>query len=215
MRALLVSACLGVLAPACLVGGTGTVAVETTPVVYSDPPAPQAEPVEVRPGFVFIRGHWNWQNGRWAWLAGHWERERAGQAWTEGRWEHRGNSWQWIDGSWTASTTATVTVTTAPPVEGGVTVAVNTGYPTAAPPALRVENYGAPRAGFVWIAGRWDWRDGAWAWVDGHWERERANQVWYAGTWELRGDRYVWIEGHWGAAAAVQPVGPNVRDHRH
>ena len=84
-------------------------------------------------------------------------------------------------------------------------------YPTAAPPPVRVETVQA-KAGYVWIAGRWDWRGGQWAWVDGHWERERANQIWIAGSWQLQGNRWVWVEGRWDVRAAP---GPQVRDHRH
>ena len=47
-------------APACVVSGRGTIAVDTTPVVYSEPPPPQVETVEARPGFVWVRGRWNW-----------------------------------------------------------------------------------------------------------------------------------------------------------
>ena len=92
------------------------------------------------------------------------------------------------------------------------TVQVNPMYPTAAPPPVRVESYGAPRAGFVWIAGRWNWLNGRWEWVAGHWERERANMSWVPGRWELQGNYYVWIEGRWDQAA---PPPPTVRDHRH
>lgn len=80
---------------------------------------------------------------------------------------------------------------------GGAAPPANPMYPTAAPPPLRTENYGAARAGFIWVTGRWDWRGGKWEWVAGHWERERANSVWIPGRWELQGNYYVWIDGRW------------------
>lgn len=205
---------LGLATPACTVSGSGTIGVEaTTPtLVYDAPPAPRVETVAARPGFVWVNGHWIWQDGRWQWLAGHWERERAGYVWTAGHWERQGNGWHWIAGSWTVSSgPATVTVTTTPTEPAGPTTVV-TAYPTSAPPPPRVENVLA-RPGFVWVPGRWDWRAGQWAWVAGHWERERANQMWIAGSWQLEGGHYVWIEGHWGAAAE-RGHGPVVRDHR-
>jgi hypothetical protein len=156
------------------------------------------------------------------WVAGHWERERAGYAWNEGRWERRGNQWVWNEGQWVSAPQPVVVEPApapapAPAPEGGVVVATPgvsvtvSAYPTAAPPAPRVESYAA-RPGFVWIAGRWDWRNGQWAWIDGHWERERANMMWVAGRWEMQGNRWIWVEGSWQAGA---PAGPVVRDHRH
>src|SRR4051794_31960968 len=86
--------------PACVVSGRGSLQVEsTTPVVYQEPPPPQAEVVSARPGFVFVRGRWDWRNGQWVWMGGHWERERAGYVWNEGRWNQRGNQWVWVEGS--------------------------------------------------------------------------------------------------------------------
>lgn len=232
-------------ATGCTVRGSGYVGVQTTPVVYQEPPAPQVETVSARPGFVWVRGRWDWQNGQWAWVGGHWERERVGYAWTEGRWERRGNSWHWIEGSWSTSTNVSVNDGNATgwqpsnqgpanggaapanpgngtgwqpsnqgPANGGAAPAGGGMYPTVAPPPARVENYGAPRANFLWVAGRWDWRNGSWTWVDGHWERERANMQWFPGRWELQGNYYVWIEGRWDRAAAPPPSGPVVRDHR-
>src|SRR3569623_1886380 len=178
-------------APACVVRGSGTVGVDGTTTVYSEPPPPQVETVGVRPGFVWVRGHYVWMNGQWTWTAGHWERQRAGYAWTEGRWEHRSNAC----------------------AQGGGSVTVGA-YPTAAPPPPQGESI-QPRAGFVWITGRWDWHNGRWEWMAGHWERERAIQMWVAGRWELQGGRYVWVEGSWQARAATPPAGPIIRDHRH
>lgn len=239
----------GIAAPGCVVRGSGYVGASTTPVVYQEPPQAQVEEVSVRPGYLFVRGRWDWQNGQWAWIGGHWEAERAGYGWSEGRWERRGNAWHWIEGTWSASASGTVVTTTTTSTDydhdddtaggyianpqpantmagnpnGGATVTVSGNgasvsvsggmYPTAAPPPVRVESYGSPRAGFLWVTGRWDWRNGNWAWVDGHWERERANMMWNPGRWELQGNYYVWVEGRWDRAPA-QPTGPVVRDHR-
>src|SRR5882757_1362270 len=85
--------------PACTVRCTGSVGVETTPlVVYQEPPPPQVETVTVRPGHVWVRGRWTWQNGQWVWASGRWEAERSGQMYSEGRWEARGNRWEWVEG---------------------------------------------------------------------------------------------------------------------
>lgn len=223
---------LALATSACVASGSATFGAETTGVASQDPPPPRVETYGSRPGFLFVKGRWNWSNNQWVWVDGHWERERAGYAWSEGRWERRGNRWEWIDGTWATSSSGmaqggvsvgttgmhnpdpgyTQTTTTNTHTEGGVSVTTSSTsqYPNAAPPPLRVENQ-AGRAGFVWVTGRWDWKAGQWAWVDGHWERERANQIWIGGSWELRGDRWMWTDGRWDTA----PAGGQVRDHRH
>ncbi|HUS28689.1 MAG TPA: hypothetical protein VMZ53_09270 [Kofleriaceae bacterium] len=64
------------------------------------------------------------------------------------------------------------------------------------PPAARIEQV-QPRAGFVWIAGHWEWRGSSWQWVGGRWEAERANERWVPGTYEVRGGVSIYIEGRW------------------
>jgi hypothetical protein len=98
--------------------------------------------------------------------------------------------------------------------------------PTDAPPPLREENT-APRAGFVFVRGRWDWRGGKWEWLPGHWERERAGKQWREARWEQRDGAFVLVDGEWidiGAAAAPPPLpteppppepgAPDRREHR-
>jgi hypothetical protein len=153
------------------------------------PPAPREERFAPRRGFVFVAGRWDWDRRahKWSWINGHWERERRGQKWREARWELRNGEYVLVDGDW-------------------IQVDLR---PTAAPPPPREERP-APRPGFVFVTGRWDWRDGNWQWSAGHWERERPTQRWNAGRWELRGDHWEWIEGSWGANPAYpdQPPPP-------
>ena len=85
--------------------------------------------------------------------------------------------------------------------------------PTEAPPTPREEKVAA-RSGFVWIAGRWDWRGKAkWVWVAGHWERERAGKQWRAGHWDKRGNTWAFTAGGWIDGAAMPPPGPGHDDH--
>ena len=86
--------------PACYVSGSGTMSASTTPVVYTEPPPEQVETVTVRPGFVWVKGRWDWRNGQWAWIDGHWEGQRAKATWIAGRWELQGNYYVWIEGRW-------------------------------------------------------------------------------------------------------------------
>lgn len=190
---------LGVVAAVAIGGCTvsGGMLVTTTPVVYREPPPPQPEPVADRPGFVWVRGRWDLRDERWVWIGGHWERARIGHYWQEGRWERRGGQWHWIEGGWSTaggdrvvSARVVARAPVRPAALGGM-------YPTSAPPPPRAESYGRPRPGYLWVAGRWDWRDGQWTWLEGRWERARPREAWVAGRWELQGNYYVWIEGRW------------------
>jgi len=67
---------------------------------HAPPPPPRDERLENRPGFVYVRGHWDWRDKNWAWIDGHWEKERSGKKWRESRWEQREGAWVLIDGEW-------------------------------------------------------------------------------------------------------------------
>jgi hypothetical protein len=67
-----------------------------------------------------------------------------------------------------------------------------------APPAPRVEAVPAPRRGYVWVPGYWDWRGHRYAWTPGHWERERRGYVYYSPRWVQRGNGWVMERGRWG-----------------
>jgi len=87
----------------CMVEAHGHVAAPVAVVeVESEPPPPRQEVFEVRPGFLWIEGRWNWSGGQWVWMNGHYERERAGYVWAPGRWEARGSRHVWVEGSWRA-----------------------------------------------------------------------------------------------------------------
>ncbi|HEU0036632.1 MAG TPA: hypothetical protein VFQ53_38730 [Kofleriaceae bacterium] len=151
------------------------------------PPALREERFANRAGFVWVRGHWDWQDGNWVWVAGHYERERKGKRWRDVRWELRDGAWVRIDGSWDDD--------------------VVSQYPNQAPPTPREERIAA-RAGYVWDPGHWDWRNGQWQWTDGHWERERADARWVPGKWEIRNSRWEWTPGRWDTVALYPTAAP-------
>ena len=67
-----------------------------------------------------------------------------------------------------------------------------------APPAQRVEVVPAPRPGYVWAPGYWEYRDHAHVWVPGRWElRPRAHARWVSGHWRHTRHGWYWVEGHW------------------
>ena len=73
---------------------------------YYAPAGPPPVRVEARgvapgPGYVFVRGHWSYAGGGYAWSPGRWERPpRRGSAWVDGRWERHGNRWGYREGHW-------------------------------------------------------------------------------------------------------------------
>ena len=84
----------------------------------------------------------------------------------------------------------------------GATASYAQVYVQVAPPAPRYEVAPAPRAGFTWIPGHYEWQGNQYTWMEGHWVRERqgyayveprwvqrANGQWYmvGNNWERRG----------------------------
>ncbi len=210
MFALGLIGCFAMVASACVVRAR----VRPVHVVDSEPPPPRYRTVQPRSGYVWIRGHWQYLNGKWKWKVGHWERARSGYAWQPGHWERRGNRYHWVEGRWAAGGT-TVRDHRRPAPAPAPTPKVRDhrtpappAYPTTAPPAPRYQTPAA-RSGYVWVRGRYDWK-GRWVWTAGHWERAKSGMTWEPGRWERRGDRYVWVAGRWVKAAPT----PKTRDHR-
>jgi hypothetical protein len=73
---------------------------------------------------------------------------------------------------------------------------------SVAPPAARYEAVPAPRSGWVWAPGHWEWQRNQYVWMEGQWMRardgyeyreprwvQRANGEWIlvGNSWERRG----------------------------
>lgn len=72
------------------------------------------------------------------------------------------------------------------------------GYVAVAPPAARVEYYGAaPYPGYFWIGGFWRWGPGGYAWAPGHWSAPRAGYRWVPRHWEHGGRGWHMAGGRW------------------
>jgi hypothetical protein len=193
-------------------------------VVDEAPPEPQyeAEPAP-RAGYVWVRGRWEYRNNQWKWKRGHWKVERSGHVWVAGHWERRGNRYHWVAGHWNRGGATVGTRPRPQPrpqpqpdpqpdyddgasVSGGVWIEV-------APPAPKETTRPAARAGFVWVAGRWEYRNNNWKWRKGRWEKVRVNYEWVPGYWDRQGNRYRWVKGHWKASGSTGG-GVEKRDHR-
>ena len=66
-----------------------------------------------------------------------------------------------------------------------------------APPPARVEVVPAPRRGYVWAPGYWDWRGRRHVWHSGYWVRERRGYHWAPHRWVDRGGRWEFENGRW------------------
>ena len=66
-----------------------------------------------------------------------------------------------------------------------------------APPPERAERAPAPRDGYVWAAGYWEWSGHAYSWVPGHFIFGRRGAHWVADRWDQVGDHWQHVNGHW------------------
>jgi hypothetical protein len=66
-----------------------------------------------------------------------------------------------------------------------------------APPAAQVEVVPAPRVGYVWAPGYWNWEGHRHVWVGGRWIHERSGHHWVNDSWEQREGRWHYERGHW------------------
>lgn len=101
-----------------------------------------------------------------------------------------------------AASAGTVTV----PASAAVIVVQN------APPAPRDEVAPAPRRGYVWAPGYWDWRNNRHVWVRGHWERERRGYVYHQPAWVERNGHWEMQRGNWARRDSDHDGVPNGRD---
>lgn len=66
-----------------------------------------------------------------------------------------------------------------------------------APPVPRFESLPAPRAGYVWAPGFWDWNGYRHEWVAGRWERARDGYAWRPAEWQRNDRGYFLQHGGW------------------
>jgi hypothetical protein len=64
------------------------------------------------------------------------------------------------------------------------------------PPAPRIEIEQAPRDGYVWSPGYWEWNGRFYKWIAGTFITERRGR-WVADHWDPAGSRWHYVPGHW------------------
>jgi len=75
--------------------------------------------------------------------------------------------------------------------------AATTFYVDIAPPAPRYEVVPAPRAGYVWQPGVYEWNNGRHVWRKGYWVKEHHGQYYHPSRWEQRDGRWYMEKGNW------------------
>jgi hypothetical protein len=72
--------------------------------VAPPPPAPYsmgAAGYAPGPGYVWVEGFWNLNEGRWGWVNGRWAVPPHRRSfWVADRWERHGNGWRYRRGHW-------------------------------------------------------------------------------------------------------------------
>jgi hypothetical protein len=66
-----------------------------------------------------------------------------------------------------------------------------------APPPPRVVEFPAPRAGYVWAPGYWNWNGHEHVWAEGRWMAERPGYRWAPDHWEQHNGHWRLAKGHW------------------
>jgi hypothetical protein len=68
---------------------------------------------------------------------------------------------------------------------------------SSAPPAPMYERMPAPRPGYVWAPGHWEWRGQRHYWTPGVWIVERPGYVYAPAAWYQRDDGWYMEPAHW------------------
>ena len=83
---------------------------------------------------------------------------------------------------------------TALPAAAQININIDLGV---APPAPRYEAVPAPRSGYAWAPGYWQWENQRHVWTQGRWIEARPGSYWVADRWEAQDKRHHFEPGHW------------------
>lgn len=65
------------------------------------------------------------------------------------------------------------------------------------PPAPVHEVVPAPRPGYVWAPGHYEYKHNRYVWNQGNWMKARPGYAYHAPTWEQRNGRWNYNQGRW------------------
>ena len=84
-----------------------------------------------------------------------------------------------------------------------------------APPAPQYEVVPAPRSGFVWDAGHWQFRNNQYVWVPGRWVQARSGYDWQERRWVQRANgEWILVGGTWEERRAAREQRRAAREDR-
>lgn len=86
-------------------------------------------------------------------------------------------------------------------------------FVNAAPPAPRYETIPAPRSGYVWTPGYWNWEGNRHVWTAGRWEQERQGYQYQRSEWQRHNDGWRLNRGGWQQVAAQGGYNDRDRDY--
>jgi len=92
------------------------------------------------------------------------------------------------------STPALIAPALVTPAAAQVDLNVMIGTP---PPAPRYEVVPAPRSGYVWAPGYWNWDGHRHVWAAGHWLPERRGYAWVPDRWTQGNGGWHRVPGYW------------------
>jgi hypothetical protein len=81
-----------------------------------------------------------------------------------------------------------------------------------APPPVLVEPVPAPRVGYQWVGGHWEWRGHKYVWESGTWVKERPGYTYYAPAWVETNGHWERREARWGRRDDDHDGIPNADD---
>lgn len=101
MKHVLSTALAIVLSTAAMVP-TQVVAQANVQVVIGRAPPPLRQEMipDMRRGYEWVPGYWNWNGRRHVWVAGHRQRSRVGHYYQYPQWQQDGDRWQLHRGGW-------------------------------------------------------------------------------------------------------------------
>jgi hypothetical protein len=82
------------------------------------------------------------------------------------------------------------------------------------PPEMRVEAVPAPRHGYVWAPGYWNYRGNQHVWAKGTWVRERPGYAYHSPKWVEHDGRWSQERAHWARHDRDGDGVPDSMDHQ-